>query len=242
VDRALSTLEILAEAKSLTLTQLADRLGAGKTTAFRLATFLVERGWLVKDDDLRYRLGPGALGLVSGANPDADLKVLLRPIMVELHEETQETIHLTRLDGRYVVYLEQLVSPKPVLSVTSLGSRSPAHCVSSGLAQLAALPESRVDWILRAPLQRYTEVSVTDPDEMRREVERVRERGYGLNSGAFRKDVGGIGVAVLNGNREPVAGLSICMPVYRMVEHDLDALGQRLMAAARDAAEVIRSH
>ncbi len=242
VERAICMLELLSDAGSLNLTQLADRLSTGKTTAFRLASSLVELGWLSKDEDLRYRLGPGALRLGAGTDIGPDLPTLLRPIMVDLHEETQETIHLTRLDGREVVYLEQLVSPKPVLSVAVIGSRSPAHCVSSGLAQLARLPKSRIDWVLRAPLRRYTDASVTDPAVIREEIERVRSRGYGINRGSFRQDVGGVGVAVVNHRGEPIAGLSVCMPVFRMTEHDLDALGRRLLEAAEEARQILENH
>lgn len=242
VERAVSMLELLSDAGSLNLTQLADRLGTGKTTAFRLASCLVELGWLSKDEDLRYRLGPGALRLGAGGHLGPDLPALLRPLMVDLRDETQETIHLTRLDGREVVYLEQLVSPKPVLSITPLGSRSPAHCVSSGLAQLARLPDSRLEWVLRAPLRQYTDASVTDPAVIRQEIERVRGRGYGINRGSFRQDVGGVGVAVVNQRGEPIAGLSVCMPVFRMAEHDLDALGRRLLEAAEEAKQTLDNH
>jgi DNA-binding IclR family transcriptional regulator len=241
VDRAVSLLELVADSDGMSLTQLANRLGTGKTTVFRLAASLLDRGWLVKDDELRYRLGPGALALSARTDPDSNLKAVLGPIMGDLHQETQETIQLTRLEGRYVVYLEQFVSPRPVRSLATMGTRAPAHCVSSGLAQLAALPASRLNWILRAPLTRYTDASITDPDELRRHLQLVRERGYGLNRGAYREDVGGIGVAICGAGGEPIAGLSVCMPVYRMDEHDLEALGGMLIAAARDASETIQA-
>jgi DNA-binding IclR family transcriptional regulator len=211
----------------LSLTQLATKLHSEKTTVFRLAATLVERGWLTKDESLRYRLGPNALSLAAGDHGAGDIKTSLEPIMAELQEETQETIHLTRLEGRQVVYLAQLVSPKPVLSFTVIGSRSPAHCVSSGLAQLAALPDKRLDWVLSAPLKRYTDASLTDPAEVREEIARTRERGYGINIGGYRNEVGGIGVAV-------------CIPVFRLMKQDFEALGARLIRAARDAEAILR--
>jgi DNA-binding IclR family transcriptional regulator len=241
VERALALMEVLASEDRLTLTQLADRLQAGKTTVFRLAATLAARGWIVKDEYLRYRLGPSALALGASRQGSLDLKTLLLPIMIELHEETEETIHLTRLEGRYIVYTHQLLSPKPVVSLATLGGRSPAHCVSAGLAQLAALPDSRVDWVLDAPLVSYTDKSLTDADLVRKEIEQVRKRGYGINWGAFRSDVGGVGVAVRNGRGEPIAGLSVCVPVFRLSGMDLERLGLRLLRAARDAERVINS-
>lgn len=235
VDRALTMIETLASSGGLTITQLASRMGSGKATAFRLAGTLVERGWLVKDEELRYRLGPGVLGL-SAARRELDLVSALRSIMVELHETVRETIHLTRLDGRQIVYLDQLVSTQPVHSVAVLGSRSPAHCVSPGLAQLARLPEDMLDWVLAAQLQRYTEHSPRDAAEVRRRIEEVRLRGFAVNQGGYRPEVGGVGVAVDDGRDLPVAALSVCMPAYRLRSVDVDALGRRLVEAGKDAS------
>ncbi|CAM3177167.1 IclR family transcriptional regulator [Prescottella defluvii] len=235
VNKALSLLELLAENNGLTVTQLADRLGTGKATAFRLTKTLVDRGWVEKDDELRYRLGPGLLSLAPALQPGQDIRRRLRPIMEELQDETQETIHLTVLQGRFVTYVEQLVSPKPVHSVSTLGGRSPAHCVSPGLAQLAALSDDAVDWILAGPLRRYTEHSLTDPDDVRAELQRVRGRGYAVNGGAFRAEVGGVGAAVLDGRGKPIAALSVCMPIFRMQTTDLDEIGKLLVSAVLDA-------
>lgn len=240
VERALALLEVLARERSLNLTQLSERLDTGKTTAFRLAATLVERGWLSKGADFRYSLGPAAVSLGGAHGDQIDLKKLLLPIMMELHEESEETVHLTRLEGRYIVYLHQMLSPKPVVSLTSLDMRSPAHCVSPGLAQLAALPDEQLDWVLNAPLVRYTSISPTHVDAVRAQVARVRETGYSINLGSFREDVGGVGVAVLDASGAPVAGLSLCIPVFRLSVLDVPALGRRLMRAARDAEIVMR--
>ncbi|MFC8248290.1 IclR family transcriptional regulator [Streptomyces chartreusis] len=234
VERALTLMEVLAAHSGLTITQLATRMGTGKATAFRLAGTLVERGWLVKDDELRYRLGPGILGLAA-ARQEVDLAPVLRPILEELHEACGETIHLTRLDGRQIIYLDQLISPQPVHSVAVLGSRSPAHCVSPGLAQLALLPDEMLNWVLAVALRRYTDHSPRTADEVRAQLEVVRDRGYAVNVGAYRPDVGGVGVAVSDSRGMPIAGISVCMPTYRMKTMDLEALGDRLTGASNDA-------
>jgi IclR family KDG regulon transcriptional repressor len=235
VERALTMIEVLAEHSGLTVTQLATRLGTAKPTAFRLAATLVERGWLVKDAELRYRLGPGVLELMPAARREPDLAAVLRPILKELHEAIGETIHLTRLDGRQIVYLDQLVSPQPVHSVAVLGSRSPAQCVSPGLAQLAMLPEETLSWVLAAPLRLYTDHSPRTAGQVRAILAQVRERGFAVNEGAYRPDVGGVGVAVTDRRGMPLVGISVCMPTYRMRSMDLDDLGRRLIDAAEDA-------
>ena len=58
VDRALRLLDELAEHGPLGATELANRLGTAKATAFRLARTLQARGYVVQNADSSYRLGP----------------------------------------------------------------------------------------------------------------------------------------------------------------------------------------
>ena len=89
-----------------------------------------------------------------------------------------------------------------------MGARAPAHCVSGGLAQLAAAPPERVDGAARrARCERFTAATMTDADERcAAELAAVRERGYAINRGAYRPDVGGVGTAVHRRARPPGRG------------------------------------
>jgi DNA-binding IclR family transcriptional regulator len=235
VERALLMVEIIAKNKNLNVTQLARRLNTGKATAFRLARTLVSRDWLVKETDLTYNLGPAISMLINNGTAAVDLRTELALVLERLHEATGETIHLTRLEGRKVMYMEQLVSPQPVLSVATIGDYSPAHCVSPGLAQLAALDEERLAWFLSKPLQRYTESSITDPLLLREELAHVRERGYAINVGGYRPDVGGVGRAILGAQGSPIAAISICVPVYRLSRSKIKEFGMQVTDAALQA-------
>ena len=239
VDRALALLEILAREGRLNLTELAKRLQSGKPTVFRLAASLIERGWVVKGDDFRYGLGPAALNLAVQRDHGLDLKTRLMPILVELHEETQETVHLSQLEGRYIAYQSQLLSTKAVISL-SWGGRLPAHCTSPGMALLAAMPDSYITWFLNKPLQIYNDLSPKNAEDVWEGVENIRKRGYSINRGAYRNDIGGVGVAVLDSGGTPIAGISICIPVFRMEETDIGALGQRLIRAAQEAQLLLK--
>ena len=63
-----------------------------------------------------------------------------RPFMQMLHQQTQETIHLTILDGADCIYLDQIRAPVPVRITPVPGHRAPAMFPASGRVQLAFLP------------------------------------------------------------------------------------------------------
>ena len=239
VDRALRLLDELAEHGPLGATELAHRLGTAKATAFRLARTLQARGYVVQNADSTYRLGPRCLMLATGVHASLDLRRDLLPVLDALRAETDETVQLTTLDGGEVVYVEQLLSTKPVLSVGQMGARAPAHCVSGGLAQLAAAPPDVVDRLLSRPLERFTAATITDPDEVRAELATIRERGYAINRGAYRHDVGGVSTAVMGAHARPVAAINICVPLYRLEELGVDRLGELVARAATDASRLL---
>jgi DNA-binding IclR family transcriptional regulator len=239
VDRALRLLDELAEHGPLGATDLANRLGTAKATAFRLARTLQARGYVVQNPDSTYRLGPRCLLLATGVHASLDLRRDLLPVLEALHAETDETVQLSALDGPDVVYLEQLLSPKPVLSVGQIGSRAPAHCVSGGLAQLAVAPPEAVDALLTKPLRRWTAATIVDHAALRRELDATRVRGYAVNRGAFREDVGGVGAAVMGPHGRPVAAVNICVPLYRLEDASIGRLGGLAAHAAADASRLL---
>jgi DNA-binding IclR family transcriptional regulator len=141
------------------------------------------------------------------------------------------------LEGPDVVYVEQVTSSKPVRSVGTMGQRAPAHCVSGGLSQLALLPFERVRALLPNPLPRPTAASIPSLERLAGELDRVRARGYAVNRGGFRHDVGGVGTSVLDAHGRAVAALNICVPLYRLEELGVDRLGELVMRAATEVSQ-----
>lgn len=239
VHRAITAVELIAANKGLNLTQLASMMDVGMTTAHRIAVTLTAREWITKDEDLSYHIGEGLVGLLAPANSEVDLRTLMQPLMEDLWDKTGETIHLTKLDGRHVVYLDQLVSRKPVRSVSRVGGRSPAHCVSPGIAQLSLHDKEYLDWFLSEPLQRHTKNSITDPSRFRALLSKVQNRGFAVNLGGFQEDVGGISVALTSPNGTPIAALSVCAPVFRFKSTNINGIGELLLETAAVAQNIL---
>lgn len=215
--------------------ELSRALNISKAGAYRIAQSLVSRDWLTQDESRNYSIGPAMHGLVASSSDAEAILDTMRPFMERVHSATEESIHLTRLEGRQVVYLDQLVSPRPVRSVIVVGGRSPAHAVSPGLVQLAYQRQSRFEWFLQRPLARYTPSTINSPRMLAAELERVRQRGYAVNVGGYREDVGGVAVAIFNGGGHVIGSLSICCPAYRLPADLIEEYGQLLVETAAQA-------
>ena len=237
VDRALRLLEELARHGPLGATELANRTGCAKATAFRLARTLQARGFVVQNQDSSYRLGPRCLLLATGVHTSFDVRREALPAMEALRDATGETVQLTVLEGSDVVYVEQVPSSKAVRSVGTMGQRAPAHTVSGGLSQLALLPFERVRALLPNPLPRPTSASIPSFERLEAELKRVRARGFAINRGGFRHDVGGVGTAVIDAHGRAVASINICVPLFRLEELGVDRLGALVVRAAAEVSQ-----
>ena len=153
-----------------------------------------------------------------------------------MKQRSAESAHLAVLQGSGVVIIDKVDAAQPVRVDTYLGQRAPAHCSATGKAILAFLPPERVDEILEAPLQRYTERTICDVRKLRKELAAARGQGYAVNRGEWRTDVCAIAVPLQDHAKEVVASLSLTLPTVRFTE---DAIRTSFLPALREAAAAI---
>ncbi|MGH2591259.1 MAG: IclR family transcriptional regulator, partial [Actinomycetota bacterium] len=157
VKRALRSLELIAEAGELGVTELGRRLGVHKATASRLAATLAERGLVERDPSTeRYRLGFGLIRLAGAAMAGLDLLSSARPVLEDLAERTRETVTIGVVSGDEVVSIDQVTGTRSIVSVSWVGNRSPLHTTSSGKVLLAFMDDAERDARLSRPLARPT--------------------------------------------------------------------------------------
>jgi DNA-binding IclR family transcriptional regulator len=167
-----------------------------------------------------------------------DVRRAAREPLARLARETQETIHLSVLDGAEIVYLDKIDSPQPVRAYSEIGGRAPAHCVATGKALLACADASALD-ALPVPLPRPTKHSVTSLAALRRQFDAVREQGYAVNREEWRLGVSGLGAPVYDQNGLAIAAAGLTAPTARMDDARIHALGRALAATALDITRAL---
>src|SRR5574342_5558 len=112
VEAALSILETLGTVHEMGLTELARKLGLGKSSAYRLLATLIRRGYVEKDpQNDRYHLTHRLFAVGSRAADRRRLREVAHPASERLAAETGETVNLGVLDGTRVVNLHRVESP-----------------------------------------------------------------------------------------------------------------------------------
>jgi DNA-binding IclR family transcriptional regulator len=233
VTRALRSLELIAEAGELGVTELGRRLGVHKATASRLAATLADRGLVERDPATeRYRLGFGLIRLAGAAMAGLDLVSSARPVLEDLAEESRETVTIAVLSGDDVVAIDQVTGTRSIVSVSWVGKRTPLHTTSTGKVFLAFMDDGERDRRLVPPLERSTKRSVVDAEQLRTQLGEVRRRGYAQTLEELEEGLNAVAAPVRQADGEVVAALSVSGPAFRMRPVDLPRIGRLTIEAS----------
>ncbi len=160
--------------------------------------------------------------------------------MVRLRDTVNETIHLSVPDALHsVVVVDRVDCDHAVRTYHAIGDTSPLHATASGHAVLAHLAKADVDEVAAGTLEGYGEETITDPVQLRSELQRVRKRGYAVNHNQYLQGVCAIAAPVLDGDGVPLAAVAVSLPDSRFEPGRLPELGRLV---AETAAEITARH
>lgn len=225
VDKAFDLLRAFGEDNSVGLgvSELARRSGMSKSTAFRLLATLVENGAVQKAGEL-YRIGPLFFDIVKSADsPDYNrVGELLTPYLSALFERTRQTVHLGYLVGTDVVYANKLFSLNSVDAPSRIGGRVPGFCTGVGKA-IMAWDEELIETVIDAGLPQWSTNTITDPDEFRSVLAKVREEGVAYDREEVTPGLTCVAAPIYGLGGQPVAAMSVsgATGVFRPEDHIL---------------------
>ena len=237
VDNALKLLLLFAEQKSISVSEASRAIGVAPSTAHRLLSMLQYYEFVSQNPTTRsYEAGPTLLNLGLSVVRDMDIRRIARPFMEELRSEVGETVHLTILQGKNVLFIESVESLQALRVGDRTGLSLPAHCTASGKALLAELPLERFyELFPDEHLAGLTPHSLTSREALERELVLVRERGYATNFEESEPDVSAISAAIHDRLARLRASIAVSAPRTRLPEN---LVAQIAAATMRAAAEI----
>ena len=214
-DRVLQLLELLAkEADGLTHAEIANRLSIPKSSLTGLMTELSSSGYVEHDRERRrFLLGPRVVGLARSYLGRIDIVRIAQPLLAAIAAELGNSCALTvRSDDDMLVVCKQDVVQTLQHSM-QLGERGPVYASASGKAVLAAAgPDAVEAYLGRTSLAALTSYTLTDVEALRVELDEVARSGIGYSRRELVDGIIAIGIAVLDADGAPVAGLSVSVP------------------------------
>lgn len=229
LGNGLRVLTLLAESEPVSLRLLAEKIGMNRPATYRLLYTLVEHGFVVRDpSDDTYRIGSRVWELGVHAINQFGIRQLLSEQLRRLSKEYGETVHLAIYASGEVVYIDKADGWHPITSYSQLGGRAPAYCVATGKVLLARESEREVQSVIDAGLVQYTPETIAEPTALRHELQAILNRGYSVNRGEWRPDVGGVGVVIAEPLTGELLGLGFSGPTDRILARS-ESLAQALL-------------
>ncbi|MEV8504996.1 IclR family transcriptional regulator [Actinoplanes sp. NPDC051475] len=206
--RSAAVTELLAREGPLTPADISDRTGMPRASVYRLVDALGTIGLTEPRSggqvalSLRWlRLGDAAsAALQEWAGADAVLQDLAR--------RTGQTAYLSVPRGDEALCIRWAQGSGIGVLVLRPGRSLPLHAGAAGRLCLAYRGDL-AGLLARAPFPRLTPRTLTTAEELLADVAETRARGYSISDQDVTQGIGALGAAVLDGNDELAAAVSI---------------------------------
>ncbi len=242
VERAFNILEALAQAgEPARFTDIAAQLGLNAHTTHNLIRTLFQRGYVCQLADGRYTLGNECRRLGAACNIWDSLRDALQPLMLELTTETGYGAFLAANENGRLICVAVTEGQALRLPTRQLWLDK-WHCTATGKAILAFDSSALWERLRReGQLEAFGPRTITDWDELAREIELTRQRGYGFCRSEAQLPVAALAVPIFDGRERLVAALGQTFPESGLDNGQVvvEERVERLRRFAREAAAAL---
>jgi DNA-binding IclR family transcriptional regulator len=231
ISRAAQIMRSLsAQQRGLTLSEIAENVGLPRSTVHRIISALAAEGLTVAVSPAGgYRLGPEFIRLAEAER--GELRKVAHPYLEQLSADLSETVDLAVLVRDHVSFVDQVAAPQRLRAVSSVGASFPAHCTANGKVLLAQHDDDYLRKLLPPKLAALTPNTVTDREELLRQLADVRADGVGYDREEHTLGICAVGAPVRDAYGV-VAALTVPLPTQRFVGHEAE-----LAAHVREACD-----
>lgn len=233
LERSLRVLGLFdAENRSLSLSEIAHRIGSTSGSATPILNTLEKHGFVARDPETkRYRLGLTILERANCVLASLDVGEAAKPVLRSLASDLRVNAHLAVRYDAEVLYVHREEAAPAVVFQSIIGRRVPLYCTALGKVFLAFEPPSLLEEVLGAQLAPVTPKTLLTPRALRDDVEATRARGFSIDDEEFHLGQVCVGVPVRDFQSRLVAAISISIAKPRLEVEALSMFAEELVKA-----------
>lgn len=245
VEKALNILSAYAnQEQEMGVTSISVLLGIHKSTTARLIKSLVATGFLQQNPiNKKYFLGRAAHQIGQQAMHSHNNRIIgaALPYLQKLSHDTGETTALEQLSGYNIFLSFHVEGPSHLRFIYRQGELVPINVSVGAKSILAYASEEFLDICLQQKLERFNQNTVTDIDEYRKVLEKVREEGVAFDRGEHYQEIQAIGAPIRIPGKTPESAIVITGPASRMTDTYLQSLRQPITKTAKAIATTLQN-
>lgn len=234
-DRVLQVLAVLAQqGKSMPAAELMERTGLARSTLYRQLARLKRWGFVLESDGC-YAPGPLSLQLALGFDLASHLVRQARPDMVDLAQQSQESVGLIVAVNDQAICLDMVESQHSLRCSFEKGRSVPLRAGASAKCVLAHLPEV----VRAAVLDSQWGAGTPERDAAQRESDAIRKAGFAMTAGEVDPGVWGCSVPLFGASRQSVGAITLMAPIVRASGQEEALIRMAVVAAARISRQLV---
>jgi DNA-binding IclR family transcriptional regulator len=238
--KGLKVLELLAAQGEMSAARMAACLDTSRAASHRFLSTLRDLEYVEKTDEGRFRLTFKVLELGMRKLEGFEIRHIAHPPMQEMALAFGETVNLGHWDGHAIVHIDKANSAEILRLDVGTGAVAPAYCTALGKSVLAHLPEAELDTYLQSvALTALSPKTLTKPEQLRAEIEKIRERGYAVDDEELSLGLRCVAAPVFDHTGRPTYALSVSGPSLRMTEAKIEAIQAKLRPLCRQISRKI---
>lgn len=239
-SRYLELISILVDQnseKGIGLMELAEKLQLPPSTIHRLLNNGISLGIVQqKPYEKRYIAGGTILSIAFRALRQLVFRPKALQQMKQLTEVTGEDSYLTIASGYCGIFIDRVSGPHHLKIVEPLLEEMPLHCGATRKVLLAFSDEEFIRQYIRQPLKSYTPSSITNPKQLLKELETIRNNGYSVSRGERWPEAVGIGAPICGLDGTVLAAIGIVGPAQRLSEEAIEKYIPIVIAAGKSSS------
>lgn len=242
LDKSLSVLELVFSKRDGVGTRdIAYQLKINVATAHNIARTFCLRGYLRQDPNSKV-FYPGIRLMLMGRHPSylRSLSLSASAIIDDLAKKLNESVMLASIDHGHILNLKYVPSRQALRAQESEDMSSHSYCTAVGKILLASLSEAELEnYLHRTPLQRLTPRTLSEPQQVRDELKKVKAQSYAETHDEFCEGLSAVAVPIHDPWGNIVASVGASAPTVRLQKN---AQFENTLRELRRAAAEIELH
>ena len=235
-------IRLAKEPYKMTALELSRELNINRSTIHRnLNAFISELIVIQNPETKMYSLGPTAYHIGACYLSNIDYNVQIRYILNNIAMEAKQSVGFSVLEGKKIFNIMEIESYQPIKIGYRQGNYFPFHCGAYGKSIMAFYEpyEELVKIVNEKPLEKRTENTITDPDLLLLEYQKIRDNGYAISDGENMYGVIGIGAPVKNSKGKIVGSVATAIIKHNTTNEDIMRLKELMISGADEISQYV---
>lgn len=221
ISRAASILRAIKEQNTgMSLGQIAEKIDLPRSTVQRIVSALENERLLISSSTAGgIRLGPELLSL--GVATRYNIVERCRPHLEGLMQRTGETVDLSVMRGRKMIFLDQVQGTARLRTISSIGEEFPVTSTANGRACLAKL---NMDIAEKLAKEEWQEFGIENNWlELKKQLNEIKKYDIAFDLNDHTSGISAVGFAFIDSFQE-LHAISVPIPSSRYAEKSSDVI------------------